>query len=263
MKKILFIILCLFFLWIPSSHSISLMQLVSVPPASGGGDSCTSGLELTWHMVNADLSLENGCSNVGDSVWTQNSATLSSGTSTDGDGYRMVVTGASQYYILNPTQNNSTNDITIQFDIHLTAFSASEILFEATDGSDDYFTIDMVGDASNVDFRGYWYSQTGTDAPVRVDSNLVAADGKYYRITYEVAIGQANDQRISVQEIYDDDANDSTPMVTTGSPITQTDSDSLTAMTDTPNVWYLGNYSAGTSAIEIDNFKWYSTTPDI
>lgn len=208
----------------------------------------TSGLLTSWHMENADLDNEDGCSVVGDSVWTlMYGAEVTSDDKSDGtyslsdptDGYACQ---------LDPTQNTTTGEFKVEFDTYIGTYVANSEFFKMYTAGSDFLIIRMYnGDSPNIDLQTISSNETGTWY-FSCDTNL--SSSTWYRITYQFDPSATYKQQLTIQAL-----DDSSPRQLTGSPSVYTDT--------TQNLGVFDNvvdtvYMNGNTGMYLDRFYYYT-----
>jgi hypothetical protein len=197
--------------------------------SAGGEDSCsTSGLVISWHMENLDLANEDGCSVVGDSVWTDRGANIELSSTTVSDGtYSAHNAGAYLSMRLEPTQNMPDANGTIWFDLYIDVWDDYKKIAQFEGDTNDYIRFDYEGTSGVSDIR-VAHSRNGTIQWLMCNSNL--SNTQWYRLKYEWDINAGgSDHQITIWEL-----DNSTPRVTTGSPTTCGPEDNLVGSFGSP-----------------------------
>ena len=221
-------------------------------PAAGG--SCTAGLLLAWHMENEDLSSEDGCSILGDTVFAANaSASISALDKSDGSN-SVLFSGGGNNYQLDISQNFSINEGRIIVDFKPITYVSDGRWLNFTLNGDNIIFFKMVGGSGTIDLQVI-YEGNNVQATVTANTNINEADAKWWRVDYQYnTAASAADHKLTVTEL---DA--SSPRVTTGSPIAQGPEDDITAMTGDAIVLNVGATAQATAG-NLDRLYYYNVS---
>lgn len=246
MKKLIILILFLFPCLIFADTNPYILGSGVV--GSDTEDSCTGGLELTWHMEDVNLANETGCSAIGDSIWAPiSSVSLTSGDKSD-FSQSLTNAGTGDYYVLNPTTSPSADEGKIVFDFIIDTYVVDTSFMSVGNSDGNLIYVQMrVADTPNIDFRLYNRGIT-----ILLDAN--ASEGTWYRMTYQWDISKSNaDQKITIQPL-----DSSNPRELTGAATTQGPENDVTAFVNPIDEIKLGNRLAAAGILHIDNFKYHS-----
>jgi hypothetical protein len=208
MKKIVLLVFIVLLSFAFVSDAIIIMRT-----RGNGEDSCsTSGQVLSWHMEDLDLANEDGCSVVGDSVWTDRGANIELSSTTVSDGtYSAHNAGAYLSMRLEPTQNMPDANGTIWFDLYIDVWDDYKRTAQFEGDANDFIRFDYEGTSGASDIR-VEHSRNGTNQWLMCNSNL--SNTQWYRLKYEWNINAGgSDHQITIWEL-----DSSVPRETTGSP---------------------------------------------